>query len=135
MRGADGGPGQTIIALPALWVGLLYDRAALDGASDLVKDWTAEEREALRAAVPKTALKTPFRRGTVLDVARQVVGLALAGLKRRHRLNRDGEDESIYLRFLEEIVATGKTPAENLLRDYETEWRGDIDEIFSRCAY
>ena len=61
MRGADSGPWQRICALPAFWIGLLYDAQALDAAWELVKDWTAEEREALRNAVPKSALATPFR--------------------------------------------------------------------------
>ncbi|HET8763892.1 MAG TPA: glutamate--cysteine ligase, partial [Rhodanobacter sp.] len=53
MRGADGGPWNRLCALPALWVGLLYDQGALDAAWDLVKHWSMEEREALRNAVPK----------------------------------------------------------------------------------
>ena len=56
MRGADGGRWRRICALPAFWVGLLYDQTSLDAAWDLVKDWTAEERQALRDAVPRTAL-------------------------------------------------------------------------------
>ena len=135
MRGADGGPGRGICALPAFWVGLLYDSVSLDAAWELVKDWTAEEREALRRAVPRTALKTPFRGGTLRDIARQVVALAHDGLRRRGRLNSERLDESIFLSSLEEAVATGETPAERLLRDYETVWNGDIDEVFRRHAY
>ncbi len=85
MRGADGGPWRRICALPAFWVGLMYDQASLDGAWDIVKDWTAEERQALRDAVPRTALATPFRNRTVLDIAREVVAIARDGLKRRAR--------------------------------------------------
>jgi glutamate--cysteine ligase len=135
MRGADGGPFRRICALPALWVGLLYDEVSLDAAWQLVKSWTAAEREELREAVPKTALSTPFRNRTVLDIAREVVALARAGLERRNRLNGDGSDETIYLSSLEEIIATGVTPAERLLHEYETEWHGDIDEVFRRYAY
>src|SRR3954451_10181809 len=47
MRGADAGTEPRLAALPALWVGLLYDGAALDAAWDLVKGWSAEERTAL----------------------------------------------------------------------------------------
>jgi glutamate--cysteine ligase len=135
MRGADGGPWRRICALPAFWVGLLYDGVALDACWEMVKDWTEEERQALRNAVPKTALKTPFRKTTVLHIARGLVSLAKDALMRRKRLNRDGKDETIYLAALEEIVASGETPAERLLREYETDWQGDIDEVFRRHAY
>jgi glutamate--cysteine ligase len=135
MRGADGGSGRRIVALAALWVGLLYDDAALDGAWQTVKDWNGGEREALRAAVPRTALKTRFRNRTVLDIAREVVALARGGLTSRSRFNEEGQDETIYLAPLEEIVASGITPAEKLLAEYQEEWRGDIDEVFRRHAY
>jgi glutamate--cysteine ligase len=135
MRGADAGPREYLYALPAFWVGLLYDRAALDAAWAFVKDWTAEERQALRDGVPRTALDTPFRRTKVLDIAREMVALSADGLKRRRRQDDAGSDESIYLAPLQEIVATGKTPAQILLREFETEWKGDIDELFRRYAY
>ncbi|MCX5512526.1 glutamate--cysteine ligase [Kaistia algarum] len=135
MRGADAGPWRTLTALPAVWVGLLYDGSALDAAWDLVKDWTAEERQALRDGVPKTALATPFRGGTVRDIARQMVEIARSGLVARARLNADGHDESVYLEPLREIVASGRTPAERLLGEYETSWNRDIGEVFRRYAY
>jgi len=135
MRGADAGPWRTLTALPALWVGLLYDGAALDAAWDLVKDWTEAERQALRDGVPKTALSTPFRDRTVRDIAREMVAISRAGLAARARLNSDGADESVYLQPLQEIIASGRTPAERLLAEYETVWQGDIGEVFRRHAY
>lgn len=135
MRGADGGSGSLIAAVPALWVGLMYDSLALDGALQIIQDWTTEEREALRNAIPITALETPFRNRTVRDIAAEVVALARAGLARRANLNGEGMDETIYLSSLEEIVASGKTPADRLLDEYESDWHGDIDQIFERHAY
>jgi glutamate--cysteine ligase len=135
MRGADGGPWRRICALPAFWVGLLYDQNSLDGAWDIVKDWTAEERQALRDAVPKTALSTLFRNRTVRDIARDVLALAREGLTGRHHLNSEGLDETIFLSSLEEIVATGETPAQTMLREYETTWHGDVRPIFREYAY
>ena len=135
MRGADGGSGREICALPALWVGLLYDSVALDAAWQIVKDWTEAERQALRTAVPRAGLNTLFRDGTILDVARQIVALAREGLARRHILNDAQDDETIFLAALEDVVATGKTPAENLLKEFETVWKGDINEVFRRHAY
>ncbi len=135
MRGADGGSGAFIAAVPALWVGLMYDQVALDAAWQLVRDWTDDEREALRNAIPVTALETRFRNRTVREIAAEVVELARAGLARRANRNAEGKDETIYLAPIEEIVATGKTPADRLLDEYENEWKGDIDQIFSRHAY
>lgn len=135
MRGADAGPWRRICAVPALWVGLLYDAEALAAADAMIAEWTVEEILALRAAVPRTALNTPFRAGRVNDVARTMVALAKAGLARRQRLNETGADETIYLAALEETVETGETPAERLLDKYRGVWRGDIDQLFRRYAY
>jgi glutamate--cysteine ligase len=135
MRGADGGPWRKICGLPALWVGLLYDQGVLDAAYDLVKDWTYAEVDALRAEVPKLAMKATFRGRPVRDIAREVVALSAEGLRRRARLNEGGADESVFLSSLEEIVASGESPAERLLREYETEWHGNVDEVFRRRAY
>ncbi len=135
MRGADGGPWGKLCALPAFWVGLLYDQSALDAAWDLVKTWTAEERQTLRDQVPKTALNTPFRNGTVLDIARQAVSLARGGLQRRALGYANEPDESRFIEELEEVAESGVTPAERLLAEYTNDWHGDIDQIFRRHAY
>ena len=134
MRGADAGSLPQMLALPALWVGLLYDKTALDEASLLVADWTAGERQALRDVVPRHGLATPFREGTVLDAARQMVTLAEAGLKRRARLDASGEDERKMLAPLIETVETGRSPAVRLLADYHGSWDGDIDKVFDAAA-
>jgi glutamate--cysteine ligase len=135
MRGADGGPWRRLCALPALWTGLLYDSASLEAAWTLVKDWTAEERQALRDAVPRQGLKTPFRGGTMLDIARQTLAISADGLKARARTNNSGDDETVFLDSLEEVVASKQTPAELLLRKYEHEWQGDINKVFQTEAY
>ena len=131
MRGADGGPWNRICALPALWVGLLYDSTALDAAWDLVKDWTMEEREALRDAVPAQALGAPIPGGgTVRDLAREVLDIAHGGLVARARLNSMGDNETGFLNPLREIVDSGKVPAELLLELYNGEWGGDISRVY-----
>ena len=135
MRGADGGPWNRLCALPAFWVGLLYDDAALDAAWDLVKDFTMAERHALRDGVPAQALKLPFRGGTVRDLARQALEIAAAGLARRARRNAGGEDEREFLAPLLEVVEAGQTPAERKLALYQGEWHGDIDRVFREFAY
>jgi glutamate--cysteine ligase len=131
MRGADGGPWNRICALPALWVGLLYDDAALDAAWDLVKHWSMDEREALRDAVPRLALDAPLPGGgRLLDLARQVVPIARAGLAARARMNDSGDNETGFLEPLEEIVDSGKVPAQRLLDKFHGEWGGDIGRVY-----
>jgi glutamate--cysteine ligase len=136
MRGADGGRWSRICALPALWVGLLYDGTALDAAWDLVKGWSIEERTRLRHAVPKTALSTPVPGGgTVRDLAGRVLEIANDGLNRRERLNSAGDNESGFLDPLREVVATGVTPADRLLDKYENEWNGDMSRIYEEFSF
>jgi glutamate--cysteine ligase len=135
MRGADSGPSRSLCALPAFWTGLLYDESALSAAYDLVKDWTAEERQNLRNEVPRLALNTPFRNGTVLDIARAAVNLAAAGLKARGHSDLLRGDEGVLLEPLAEIVARGKTAAEDLLDRYHAKWGGDVRPVFTENAY
>jgi glutamate--cysteine ligase len=131
MRGADGGPWNKICALPAFWVGLLYDQTALDAAWDLVKDWDMAGREDLRNAVPKLGLDAPLPGGGKLkDVAAEVLAIARAGLTARNRLNAAGDNETGYLAPLDEIVASGKVPAQRLLDKYHGEWGGDISRVY-----
>ncbi len=134
MRGADGGPTSRICALPALWVGLLYDQTALDAAWDLVKDWSMEGREALRSAVPKLGLDAPLPNGgTLKDIAPEVLAIARAGLRARKRLNAVGDDETGYLGPLDDIVASGKVPAQRLLDLYHGEWGGDLSRVYEQA--
>ncbi|HEV2558970.1 MAG TPA: glutamate--cysteine ligase [Microvirga sp.] len=135
MRGADVGPPERIVALSAFWVGLLYDEAALDGAWDLVKHWTAEDRERLRADVPRLALKAEVAGRRVHDVARDALALAHAGLKRRALTNATGEDERVHLAPLDEIVGTGLTPAERWLEAYRGPWAGSVLPAFQDAVF
>ncbi|TXI47067.1 MAG: glutamate--cysteine ligase [Lysobacter sp.] len=135
MRGADGGPWNRLCALPAFWVGLLYDDAALDAAWDLVKDFSLAERNALRDGVPKLALHVPFRNGTLRDLAREALKISAAGLQRRARLNAKGTDESRFLDPLIDVVESGQTAAERKLELFRGEWAGDIDRVFREFAY
>ena len=135
MRGADGGPWSRLCALPAFWVGLLYDDTALDAAWDLVRDFTLAERHALRDGVPKHAMNLPFRNGTVRDLAGEAVKISVEGLKRRAARNADGQDESKFLDVLQEIVESGLTPAERKLALFHGRWHGDVDPVFREFAY
>ena len=136
MRGADGGPWNRICALPALWVGLLYDSQALDAAWDVVKDWSMEERQLLRDSVPKLGLDAPAGGGRKLrEIAAQVLDIARSGLAARARLNGSGDNETGYLGFLDEVVASGKTNAERLLERYHGEWQGDVSRVYAEESF
>jgi glutamate--cysteine ligase len=135
MRGADGGPWNRLCALPAFWVGLLYDDAALDAAWDLVKDFSMAERHALRDGVPARALKLPFRGASVRELALEALKISAAGLQRRARRNRNGADESIFLTPLIESAEANETPAERKLALFHGEWNGSVDPVFAQYAY
>jgi len=131
MRGADAGLAPRVSELPALWVGLLYDTISLDAAWDLVKDWSEAERQEIRNVIPRTALATPFRQTDIGAIARQVVTIAEAGLKRRAVLNEDRHDERIYLEGLRRIVDSGRTSADEVLSRFHGAWKGDVARAFS----
>jgi glutamate--cysteine ligase len=135
MRGSDGGPWRRLPALPAFWVGILYDDACLDAAWDLVKDWSADERQKLRDDVPRQGFRAEIRGRPMLDLAKECLTLAHAGLKRRNRLDNDGRDETRYLATLGDSVARGVTPAEELLAQYHGAWRGSVEPVFVEYAY
>ena len=129
VRGADGGTWRRICGLPALWAGLLYDQSALDAAWDLVKDWTAEERQAMRSAVPVLAFKTPFRNTTVLELARRMLTIATGGLEGRAAA-AGMHSERGFLEPVQELVDRGQTRAEELLALYRGEWKGDLSRLY-----
>ncbi|GAA5542470.1 glutamate--cysteine ligase [Ochrobactrum soli] len=135
MRGADGGPWRRICALPAYWVGLLYDEEALTAAEMLTKDWTYEEVLALRNEVPTKALTATFRGKPLEGIARETLKISRLGLKNRNKLNSDGFDETHFLAPLEEIVAAGITDAERMLKAYNSIWAGSVEPIFLEYAY
>ena len=134
MRGADAGRGDMMLAQSALWVGLLYDDAALAAAEALLRGAGWEDAIAARAAVPRQGLAAPWRGGTLRDIAGEVVGIAKDGLRARRRLNAAGEDEQTYLDPLAEIAAGAPTQAEQWLERYNGVWRGDVARIFQEAA-
>jgi glutamate--cysteine ligase len=127
MRGADAGSAAMLLALPAFWVGLLYDGAALEAARALVRGWTVEEMRALRGAVAERALGASIRGRSLRDVARDAVAIARDGLRAR------GLGEEAYLAPLDEIVASGMTPADRWLERLRTGWDGDVRRVFAEA--
>jgi len=137
MRGADGGPWRRLCALPALWVGLMYDQSALDAAWDICKDWDAETREQWRVMASVGGIHAQVDGRPMLDLAAEVVEIAKEGLKARARVEKGGplKDERPYLKTLEQIIETGKSPADELLERYHGEWNGDLSRIYDEFSY
>ncbi|MGR3804363.1 MAG: glutamate--cysteine ligase [Marinibacterium profundimaris] len=137
MRGADGGPWRRLCALPAFWVGLMYDQSALDAAWDMVKGWDAETRQALREAAGRDGLEAKVGGLDMLTLAREAVDISRAGLKARARPGLGGmvADERHFLHALEDSIETGKAPADELLDHYNGDWNGDLSKIYAAYSY
>ena len=137
MRGADGGPWRRLCALPAFWVGLLYDQASLDAAWDLVKGMDAATREALRIAASVNGLQAEVGNIKMMDLARQAVKISNAGLTSRARAGAGGMvlDETHFLNALQDSLETGLTPADELLARYNGDWDGDLNRIYEEYSY
>ena len=120
MRGADGGPAPMIAAQAAFWIGLLYDRASLDQALQLIREWSPDDRQTLREKVPKLALQATIAGRSVRDVARDALQLARDGLKRRGRLDLLGRNETCFLTPLDSIVTANETQADRLIKLYNS---------------
>ena len=137
MRGADGGQWRRLCALPGMWVGLMYDQSALDAAWDLAKGWDRETREQMRIDASLHGLHAETNGIKMLDLARQVVAIAEAGLKARARPGSGGlvPDETHFLNALRDSVDSGQTPADELLARYHGDWSGDLSRIYAEYAY
>jgi glutamate--cysteine ligase len=138
MRGADAGTPAMMLAQSALWVGLLYDDAALTAAErriagpGLRADW--QDAVALREAVPRLGLDAPFRGAKLRELARDIVAIAAGGLRSRAIRDASGQDEAAYLQPLEAIAAGGPTQAEHWLDRYHNAWNGDVRRILPEAA-
>jgi glutamate--cysteine ligase len=137
MRGADGGPWRRLCALPAFWVGLLYDQSSLDAAWDLVKSMDAETRDAMRVAASVDGLQAEVSGIKMMDLARQAVDISKAGLAARARTGAGGmvPDETHFLNALQDSLETGQTPADELLAHYYSDWEGDLTRIYEDYSY
>ena len=129
MRGADSGLPDKLCALPAFWVGLLYDQTALDAAWDLVKSSTAAQRQSMRNEVPVKGLRANFMGRTLGDLAKDVLEISRVGLASR------GRNEQNFLNVLDDEVARDKTKAQELLDLYNDVWGKDIAPVFKATAY
>jgi glutamate--cysteine ligase len=135
MRGADGAPWGRLPALPAFWVGLLYDDVSLDAAWDIAKHWNAHERQQLRDDVPRFGFKARIRDRYVFEIAKECLALAHAGLRRRGHVDQSGRDETRHLEPLDRIIDSGRTPAEEMLAKFNNGWDGSVEPAYQEYAF
>lgn len=135
MRGADGGPWRMLCALPAFWVGLLYDRTALGEAEALADGWGRDDILGLRAAAARSGLEAEHGGRVMRNIARDALAIARRGLRRRACLDRGGADETGFLNLLDSIVDSGRCPARALLDRYRSEWGERVEPMFEAHAY
>lgn len=135
MRGADSGPWSRLCALPALFVGMLYDEASLKACLDIIKDWDYEDIEGLRRTVPMLGLDAKIAGRRAQDIAKEVLEISRAGLNARAQLNAAGDNETGFLSELDEIATSGKTTAQKLIEKFKNEWGRDINRVYEECAY
>ena len=135
MRGADGGAWGNICALPAFWVGLLYDEESLEQAAALAAPISADDVMQARVSVSRDGLRGALGGREVYDLAAKLVEIASAGLRRRARMDDSGSDETGYLAPLRNAIANRETPAERLLRLHRESWSGDLSRIFESEQY
>jgi glutamate--cysteine ligase len=135
MRGADGGPWRRLCALPAFWVGLIYDDTAQKAAWDVAKKWTAAERETLRADAARLGLRAEIGGRSLRDVAAELLEIAGQGLKARAQAGGFDADEGHFLNALRETVERGETLADEFLRHYHGDWKGDLSRLYRDYSY
>jgi glutamate--cysteine ligase len=116
-------------------VGLLYDDEALSAADELTKDWSFEQVNQLRDDVPTKALKAEIAGHSLLNIAREVLKISHLGLKNRNRLNAEGQDETVFLSTLDEVIAKKTTLAEDMLSAYNGRWNQSVDPAYEEYQY
>jgi glutamate--cysteine ligase len=135
VRAADSQPPETMLALPAVMKGVLYESDAAESAWDLVRRWSWEERQALYAEVHRLGMRARIRGITVGDLARELIAIAASGLARQGRVNDRGEDERVYLEHLEDMVRTGRSLAKLVADRWDGEWHRDVARLIAHTTY
>ena len=135
LRSTDSQPPELMHALPALVKGVFYDADCLTAAWDLVKGWPFDERMTAYHDAHRHGLAARFRRYSLLDLAKELMDIAAEGLKRQRGLNKRGEDETIFLKPLRDLVDEGKCPADVILSKWQGEFQQDCRRLIDYCSY
>lgn len=135
IRSVDSQPPELMPALSALIKGAFYDGDCLQAAWDLVKGWSWDERMQVYLDSHQEALSARIRRYSLLDLAKELMEIAWEGLRRQNQVNDLGEDETIYLKPLKDLLDNGKCPADIVLEKWEGELHHDIKKLIAYSAY
>jgi len=135
MRGADSGSWSRICALPAFWVGLLYNKTILDETFSMIKNWKLEEIIQLNNDVQKYGLKSKLKGQKIQNICVEILKIAQKGLRLRNYLNKNKQNEEYFLNTLIEIVNSGVTPAEKLINEYVDKNNNCSNKIFLDTSY
>jgi glutamate--cysteine ligase len=135
LRSVDSQQPELMLAVPALAKGVFYDADGLRAAWDLVRDWTWEERLELWHSGHRQGLQARVRGVPLRELAAELLAIAVTGLERQRQLDPQGEDESIHLERLQELVDRGVSPADLLIEQWNGPWRGEIRCLIENRAY
>lgn len=106
LRGTDAGTSRHVLALPAFWVGLLYDKDNLQEVYDIIKNWPYDDLHNLYYTVPRLGLNADFQQRKLRDWGQQFLKISQKGLKCRNFKDSKGLEETNYLAYLEERLTS-----------------------------
>ena len=135
IRTADSQPPRLMVALPALLKGILYDDDCIEGTWDLVKRWTFSERLQLTDSAHKIGLETRAGRINFRELGTELLNIAARGLERQKALNERGQDESIYLLELMDLVRNGHNQASIAIERWKGGWNYEIKRLIEERSY
>lgn len=135
VRGADSVPARWSMALPALWLGLLYDEASLDFIDARLVALGHDAWAAARARVAAEGLRAPVGETTVGALARELLAVADAALARRARVDGEGRDERVFLAPLIEAAERGQSVGDVVLGDWSGDRPDALASLLERAAY
>ena len=101
---------------PSFFTGIIY--GSLDETFEIIKNWKKQEVMEAYFNAPKQGLNTIFQNKKLIEWAKIFLDLSKKGLEKRNELNKSGNNETIYLKHLEEIVNNKKTRAEMLVKQF-----------------
>lgn len=136
LRCIDSLPPHLVSSVPTLLKGLMYDRPTLLALEKITEKWTYREYLDLREGAAELGLQYVFRGEKLLDIARDLIDIAESALKKDRILNYFGEDESVYLQPIKELIfGFGGSPSEWLIYHWERKWRRNFHPAIQWWQY
>ena len=135
MRGADAGSYRSLCALPAFWAGILYCSDSLEESISIIKEWNFEEIISFRNSVFQNGLNAKLKDRNGWEIAEQFLKISSKGLESRANLNTVGENETIHIDYLYEMVHKKETSALRLINLYKSKWNNDLKQIYSSESF